>query len=162
LSEIEAYNREDCASTLGLRDWLLDLRAELVASGAEVAWRPEPEAPEEQRERMDDETRALRERLQATDDPGNMLLGELLLYHRREAKPAWWWFFKREKMTDEELRDEDDEAIGGLERNGAESPTGRGSRLVPMRFPMQQSKLAAGDDVFEPHLKLGPEIVEVD
>ena len=161
LEEIEAYNREDCSSTLGLLDWLRELREELIGTGVEVEWRPDPEEPEEQRERMDEETRELRERLQATEDPANELLGELLLYHRREAKPTWWWFFERLKMTDEELRDEDGEAIGGLEsdRRVAGRP-----RLAPGadEVPVQQSKLAVGDDVVEPHLELGADILELD
>jgi uncharacterized protein len=161
LAEIEAYNREDCASTLGLRDWLLELRDELVAGGVPVEWWPPPEEPEEQRERMDDETRALRERLQTTGDPANALLGELLLYHRREAKPAWWWYFERLKMTDEELRDEDGEAIGDLQRDGPPVKV-KQSQLVPMRFDEQQQKLAAGDNVVDPRGQRSVKITQLD
>ena len=58
-------------------------------------------------------------------------------------------------MTEEELRDEDGEAIGGLEPDGAGVAGRPQSRRVPMSFPVQQSKLAVGDDVVDPHLELG-------
>ena len=52
LEEIEAYNREDCRSTLGLRDWLLELREERIADRRRGrAGDRDPEEPEEQRER---------------------------------------------------------------------------------------------------------------
>jgi uncharacterized protein len=41
-------------------------------------------------------------------------LFDLLGYHRREAKPAWWEYFAPIERTDEQLRDEDAEAIGDL------------------------------------------------
>jgi uncharacterized protein len=82
------------------------------------------------------------------------------MYHRREAKPAYWWYFKRLEMSGEELRDEDDEAIGGLEPAGPEFKLAR-SRGVPMHFPLQSMKLYAGD-VVDPASKRDAEIVEID
>ncbi len=47
LDDIEAYNRDDCRSTLLLRDWLLDRRDEAVAQfGVELPLR-EPKRPDE-------------------------------------------------------------------------------------------------------------------
>src|SRR3954447_17260530 len=144
LDEIALYNAEDVHSTRGLRDWLLELRRELVETGAEVTWRPDPQESEvsEKREAANAETAALRERLRATGETDDDLLAELLLYHRREAKPAWWWYFERRKMSLEDLHD-DDEAIAGLEPCGDEATINR-SRLVPMRFSPQQFKLGPG------------------
>ena len=48
LEAIEAYNREDCLATLGLRDWLLDRRREAEAQyGVAIPFRdrPEPRSP---------------------------------------------------------------------------------------------------------------------
>ena len=144
MDEIALYNAEDVHSTRGLRDWLLELRQELVETGAQVTWRPDPEESEanEKREAADAETAALRERLRATGDADDDLLAELLLYHRREAKPTWWWYFERRKMSLEDLHD-DDEAIAALEPDGDEGTINH-SRLVPMRFPLQQFKLGPG------------------
>ena len=143
LDEIALYNSEDVHSTRGLRDWLLGLREELIATGAAVEWRPPPDGADAAVEEIDPETAELRTRLLATGHPDARLLGELLMYHRREAKPSYWWYFKRREMTEEELRDEDDEAIGGLRPAGAEVPLAK-SRGVPMEFPLQSMKLFVG------------------
>ena len=97
LDEIAAYNKEDCVSTLQLRDWLLPLRPG-------KAQRPEPKEPSEPPDGAD-ETEELRAALLArlSDDPYEVdeadrprwLLAQLLLYHRREEKPVWWAFFDR-------------------------------------------------------------------
>jgi uncharacterized protein len=162
LDEIELYNSEDVASTCALHRWLLELREELIGTGAEVIWRPDPEGAElsEKREAADEETEQLREQLRARGLEKDALLAELLLYHRREAKPAWWWYFKRREMTDEDLRDEDDEAIGELEPNGAETTIKR-SRVVPMRFPLQQHKMGPGAAI-DAATGRGVEIVSLD
>ena len=47
LDDIEAYNRDDCISTLYLRKWLEERRAEAVASGVEVPRPPVPARPPE-------------------------------------------------------------------------------------------------------------------
>jgi uncharacterized protein len=160
LDAIALYNREDVQSTRGLRDWLLRLREELVATGAAVEWRPPPEGAEEAAEEIDPETAALRDTLLATGEPVDRLLGELLMYHRREAKPSYWWYFKRVEMTEEELRDDDDEAIGGLTPAGPEFQLAQ-SRGVPMQFPLQSMKLYAGG-VVDPASERGAEIVKID
>jgi predicted RecB family nuclease len=161
LDEIALYNAEDVHSTRGLRDWLLELRQELVETGAKVTWRPDPEESEatEKREAADAETAALREWLRATGDADDDLLAELLIYHRREAKPTWWWYFERRKMSQEDLRD-DDEAIAGLEPHGDEGTINH-SRMVPMRFPLQQFKLGPGK-VLDPVSGRSVEVLTLD
>ena len=163
LDEIELYNREDVHSTRSLREWLLGLREELIARGDEVTWRPGPTPSDdgEEREKADPETAALRDRL-AAGDVDERLLGELLLYHRREAKPGWWFYFERLRMSEEQLRDEDDEAIAGLEPDGPEA-TVKSSRSVPLRFPPQQFKLGPGDKPLDPVSERGAlEILALD
>jgi len=63
---VEGYNRDDCVSTLRLRDWLEARRAELIAQGTPID-RP-PLVPGEASEKLDERARAvedLRQRLLA-------------------------------------------------------------------------------------------------
>jgi uncharacterized protein len=160
LEAIERYNEEDCVSTLRLRDWLLERRAEAgQASGLTIPWKP-VEVPEErpEREAEDERTRARRERLTAlaaeSDSPtgslfvpqaggeGLQLLADLLLYHRREAKPEYWAYFERRKRSLDELMD-DTQAIANLEPV-EEAPRAVAKSLVhTLRFPPQEFKLNA-------------------
>ncbi|HST26282.1 MAG TPA: TM0106 family RecB-like putative nuclease [Gaiellaceae bacterium] len=52
LGTIAAYNREDCVATHALRDWLLERRDEALAQFGPFP-QPEPEGPEEERERAE-------------------------------------------------------------------------------------------------------------
>jgi predicted RecB family nuclease len=175
LEAIRAYNEEDCLSTLLLRDWLLERRAEAEAQyGRELAWA----VPEEPREVSEEAAEAFeeRERLRAElladlpDDPNALtdaqrpryLAAQLLEYHRREAKPVWWAFFDRLGRSPADLV-HDSEAIGELEPDGSE-PVKRARSLVhAFTFPVQEHKLEAGDDVFDPATgKAAGWIVELD
>ena len=175
LQAIRAYNEEDCLSTLLLRDWLLERRAEAESLfGRQLAWF-EPEPP---RAVSDEAVEALaeRERLRAEllaglpDDPNELsddervryLAAHLLEYHRREAKPVWWAFFDRLGKTPAELVD-DAEAIGELEPVGSEPEPRARSLVHAFTFPVQEHKLGPGDDVFDPATGKGAgEIVSVD
>ena len=174
LEAIRAYNEEDCLSTLLLRDWLLERRAEAESVyGRELAWF-EPEPPREVTLEAE-EAFAERERLRAElladlpDDPNELsederpryLAAHLLEYHRREAKPVWWAFFDRLGKSPSELVD-DSEAIGELQPEDSE-PEKRAQSLVhALRFPVQEHKLDPGDDVFDPATaKKGGKILEV-
>jgi predicted RecB family nuclease len=122
---VEAYNREDCISTLRLRKWLEDIRGALVANGKEIKRLPlqagDPtEAIDERRKR----TLALMERLlqgvpeepseRTREQHAKWLLAHMLEWHRREDKAPWWEFFRLRGLTDEELLEESD-GIAGLE-----------------------------------------------
>jgi predicted RecB family nuclease len=155
LRELEAYNEEDCVSTLQLRDWLLGLRREAETQfGQPLPWKESRESapvPEETAE-TDELRRRLLER-------GETLATNLLGYHRREARPVWWAFFNRLGRTSEELTELDGEAIGGLEPAGP--PVGSGDSLVyPFTFPAQQHKLAPGDRVYDPSTAFGAGVLE--
>ena len=93
LDEIEAYNEDDCASTLGLRDWL-----EAPACRRRSAVRRDPAARGSRRRRArgGQRTRAGRRDpvgrtllAGAPDDEqqARWLLAQMLDWHRREAKP---------------------------------------------------------------------------
>ena len=114
---VEGYNRDDCASTLHLRDWLEGIRQHLIDGGA-VIERPQPEdgqAAEELTERQE-MIRALVNRLagdvpaleddRSPEQHARWLLANMLDWHRREEKAAWWEFFRLSDSLVEELIDE--------------------------------------------------------
>jgi predicted RecB family nuclease len=175
LEAIRAYNEEDCLSTLLLRDWLLERRAEAESQyGRELAW-AEPEEPRDVSEEAA-EAFAERERLRAElladlpDDPNALsdeqrpryLAAQLLEYHRRESKPAWWAFFARLGQSPADLV-HDSEAIGELEPDGSEPVKRARSLVYAFTYPVQEHKLEPGDDVFDPATGKGAgTIIELD
>jgi uncharacterized protein len=175
LDAIAAYNRDDCVSAAGLRDWLEERRVEaapLYPDG--VVPRPEPidgEAPPELAAAQA-ETRAREDALRTgvpadraertEEQQGRWLLAALLDWHRREAKPQWWDHFRlREASVDDLVADAS--ALGGLELDADLGPIAR-SRLFRYRFdPAQETKLHAGDNPIDPATGEGAgEIIELD
>jgi predicted RecB family nuclease len=156
LDQIEAYNKEDCDSTAGLREWLLERRLECADQyEVEICWR-EPKKPDDPVEGADPETDRLRGLLldgvpedpdaRSGEEADCWLLAQLLDYHRRDAKPGWWEFFDRLTRSELELIEQDSEAIGGLRRRGdpeALPPPARSWRQS-YSFPSQEHKVSAG------------------
>ncbi len=140
LDAIEAYNADDCRSTLELRDWLLGLREEAGISD----W-PEPPEAREIDEEVLAEREALEEELASSGDPALELMGRLLGYHQREARPAWWAYFDRLDRTPEQLV-YDADSIGLLEP-GTEPVEDGKSLVYTLRFPEQEHKLGTGPAV---------------
>lgn len=92
--EILAYNKQDCASTRLLRDWLLDHTEE---SGTPE--RPSPE-PEEGGSAVEESVYtepllAMAGEKGTPAEQGYALLAAAVGYHRREKKPFWWGHFDR-------------------------------------------------------------------
>src|SRR5690606_33657762 len=105
LEAIVRYNEEDCISTLKLRDWLLERKAEAErAFGVPIPWKAvETATVTPERAAEDEATRNRRERLLQLGDGTSILLGNLLGYHRREAKPEYWAYFDRRKKSPDDL-----------------------------------------------------------
>ncbi|HET7590177.1 MAG TPA: TM0106 family RecB-like putative nuclease [Solirubrobacterales bacterium] len=177
LSKIEDYNKEDCDSTLRLRDWLIEQR-ELTERehGLQLPWRSpgQPTEPDDGEEDVLGETSELQETLlkDVPPDPDDRsasqreawLLAQLLDYHRREAKPAWWQWFERLERTSAELAEFDSEAIGELSPTGDADPLPKPSRSFVQRFsfPAQDHKVRAGKFA-DPHsCGIDPETGESD
>jgi uncharacterized protein len=156
LSEIEAYNREDCVSTLELRRWLLSIRPD------DVQWKEpqEPRDASDSRMEEDQKNDVLFQRLMQQDMP---LLAQLLYYHRREERPAWWWYFARTIMDAQELID-DSECIGALEVAADVPPvTEKRSKIYTYRYPGQEHKFDPGDTPIDPATgKSAGDIVAID
>ena len=156
---VEGYNRDDCASTLHLRDWLEGIRQDLIDRGA-VIERPQPEdgqAAEELTERQK-MIRALGERLagdvpaleddRSPEQHARWLLANMLDWHRREEKAVWWEFFRLRESSVEELMDER-QAVAELKFvDQVEAP----GRLPVHRysFPVQETTLRGGETLLMP------------
>ncbi len=155
LDTIAAYNEEDCAATLALRDWLLGLRGEALAQFGPFPL-PEPEEPKPTPPAKV-ERAELREALL---EAGEELAAQLLDYHDRERKTVWWAFFERIEQTPEQLV-EDADSIGLLESFGEPEESAR-SKIHRFRFPPQEHKLRVGADPFDEEGRNAGTIVELD
>lgn len=154
---VEAYNRDDCASTLALRDWLEERRTELIASGTDVP-RPAPgqDGPSEELSERQRRVQALVERLTADipadpeertrEQQATWVLAYLLDWHRREDKAAWWEYFRLSALTPEELTDERP-ALSGLTFVGTVDQSKTGIPTHRYRFPQQDTDLRGDEDL---------------
>lgn len=161
---VEQYNRDDCLSTLHLRNWLEAQRASLIARGVEVPRRiiadgEASEAVDERARRVE----ALRARLlegipelrneRTPEQHGRWLLAYMLDYHRREDKSTWWEYFRLCNLDEDELLDQR-AAVAGLEFVGRvdvvhHSRTHRptGTVIDRYRYPPQEIDIDRKDDV---------------
>jgi predicted RecB family nuclease len=155
---VEQYNRDDCVSTLRLRDWLEELRRDAIAGGAAIE-RPKPQsgdASESVAERQEEV-----ERLTALllgpdrDDPGDAereghskwLLANMLEFHRSEDKVSWWEYFRLAELDEEDLLLEKD-AISGLTFLERFPPVGRNRASIDRySFPAQETQIRKGETV---------------
>ena len=175
LAEIEGYNRDDCVSTLRLRDWLEGQRAELVG---ELGDMPRPTVPEPEARKDSDDQKAVNELADALcadlpdnieeiegDERGRWLLAQLLNWHRREAKSFWWrYFYLVGELTDEERREESD-ALGGLtfEDSWPDPRPKARSTIYRFRFLPQDHAIRVDDSPHDPETgKAAGKVVFID
>lgn len=157
---VEQYNRDDCVSTLRLRDWLEEQRSAVVADGEEV---PRPDAlsdgaPKESLDERQQRLRALMDRLlhevafereaRSREEQARWLLAHMLDWHRREEKAPWWEYFRLSEQGPEDLLDEN-EGVAGLVFAGREGGTDK-CPIHRYRFPPQDSLIEEGDPLFRP------------
>jgi predicted RecB family nuclease len=170
---IAGYNRDDCMSTLRLRDWLEDRRRELEATTGARLPRPVPKEgePGEDLSAYLERVRGVADRLTAdlpadetewtVEQRGRWLLAQLLEWHRREDKSAWWEYFRRCELTDEELQ-RDKSALGGLAYLGPVEAVKR-SIIHRYQFPLQDHAIDRAPTVHDPKTQSGVgEIIEID
>jgi uncharacterized protein len=161
---VEGYNRDDCLSTLHLRDWLEQRRADLEASGTVVPRPvpPEPEAPKSVDERAA-RVEELRRRLldgvpedaaeRSGEQRARWILAYLLDWHRREDRVTWWEYFRLRDLPEENLLDEPDavaqlafvERVELIRNKRTRRPTG--SVVDRYRFPPQELELRPKDSL---------------
>ena len=153
---VVVYNKDDCRSAAGLRDWLETLRGQLVADGVGV---PRPElgdgAPSENITDWLIRINALIEHL-SSDVPADpeerdeeqqarWILANILDWHRREEKSVWWEYFRLADLTEEDMMDE----RAGLSGLDFLRPVG-GTAKAPIhryKFPPQETELRGGEDL---------------
>ena len=162
LDDLERYNEYDCVSTHGLREWLLQLRAQAAQQFAvdippfcgTVAEAPKAETKyPELKSALD---ALIPEDFDpATDDPSSstirpyFLARHMLEYHWREQKPVYWRFYDRYETYREEpdaLLD-DSESIVSLTVVGEPIKVKRSFRYT-LRFPAQIHKIE-DDECFD-------------
>ena len=153
---VAGYNRDDCVSTLRLRDWLEGLRSGAIASGTEV---PRPVASLEE---ASPDVTAWQAKIDAVVprllagvpiDPADRtaeqqalyILGHILDWHRRERKATWWEHFRLADLSAEQLLDEK-VAISGLSFVQAVGGTAR-APVHRYSFPPQEVEMRNGDDL---------------
>ncbi len=156
LRDLADYNRDDCVSTLLLRDWLEDRRRDAILAQGWSLPRPAraEAAPSESLSAWQTASRAREEALRAgvPDDPAERtpeeaarwLLAGLVDWHRRDSKPGWWEYFRLVGLSVEDLAGEGG-ALAGLSHVGR---VGADKRSVVHRYrfePLQDTKIHEGD-----------------
>ena len=154
---VEDYNREDCESASRLRDWLEELRAQVVLNGHDL---PRPmivsgEASESISD-LDRELQRLRDGLlegvpadpaaRSGDQKAQFGLAHMMEFHRREDKAGWWEYFRVLGLEEGELSDER-RALAGLAFE--EAVDAKRAPLQRYSFPPQELDARAKDDIYD-------------
>lgn len=146
---VETYNKDDCLSTLALRNWLEDLRQQQVDRGVELA-RPLVEVVEAPDSVAQMAAEALRvyelllenmpEVHESVNEKARWLLAHMLEYFRREEKCMWWDYFTLQAMEYDELLREN-RAIAGLKFVEERQPEKGKLPIHVYEFPIQDTIL---------------------
>ncbi len=153
---VKEYNRDDCLSTHGLRNWLERVRTKLIEGGESID-RPVPDsgAPSERVTewtiRINDVIRRIRadipvdQELRSEEQQSRWTLANVLDWHRREEKAAWWEYFRLRDRSAEDLLEER-AGLSGLEfvenlGGTAKAPIHR------YRYPAQETELRGGESL---------------
>ena len=155
---VELYNKDDCLSTLALRDWLEMLRAELIETGVAIKRPPEKSGDPTDNQILqsievqavfDDLTEGIEDEPTDEAEKARWLLAHTLDYFRREAKCTWWEYFRLRELDYDQLMTER-VAIAGLEFSEEFPPEGRAT--IPIHryiFPDQETTIGAGDKLYD-------------
>lgn len=154
---VQRYNEDDCRSTLAMRDWLEQLRAECGKERETIPRRiVKPLETKAESAQIAADTKrvfdGLLEGLESKpeDELGQArwLLAHTLEYFRREQKVKWWEFFRLRDLTPEELFVERS-AIAGLTHQMQLPLVGK-ARIPTHRyaFPDQEVAVKVGDDLW--------------
>jgi len=161
---MEGYNREDCASTALLRDWLETERVELLGGGSIVPrFTDRVEGPSEELDERQKRVAALVGKLtegipadleaRTEERQAQWLLAQLQDWHRREDKATYWEGYRLAELDDADLLEERAGLAGlrFLKRLLAE-------RNIPVdryTFEKQETEARIKDSLFCKNEKLG-------
>jgi uncharacterized protein len=160
VAAVEGYNREDCVSTAGLRDWLEKLRADAERAAGDTLDRPPLKSGEanEQIAATAEETRRVMAALLADvpvdpedrspEQHGRWLMAHLLEWHRREEKAAWWEYYRLLELPLEDYAEERS-ALTGLKFVGTVGGTSK-RPLNRYTFPPQDHDVRKKDEACIP------------
>jgi len=120
----QAYNQEDCLSALQMRNWLEEIRDQIIQKGKEISRPPLLSGDvNEEKQVRDQVLKELFDKLleniqpdpddRTADENAKWILANLLEYHWREEKSSWWEFYDLMNRSVEELSDART-ALGGL------------------------------------------------
>ena len=153
---VKGYNRDDCLSTHGLRNWLERVRTKLIEGGESID-RPVPDsgAPSERVTewtiRINDIIRRIRadipvdQELRSEEQQSRWILANVLDWHRREEKAAWWEYFRLRDLSAEELLEER-AGLSGLEFVENVGGTAK-APIHRYRYPAQETELRGGESL---------------
>jgi predicted RecB family nuclease len=171
---VEGYNEDDCRATERHRQWLENLRSELMARGEAIA-RPAPKdaVPSEKLSAhtqrvarlFDALTRDLpaepKDRFQAR--AARWLLAHALDWHRREEKVKWWEYYRMRELPEEELYDEKAAVVGLSHRQ--RMPKGSPKERAPVdqyTYPSQEYAIREGDTLYSQNGEKFGDVVATD
>lgn len=153
---VGGYNKDDCLSALRLRDWLEQIRADLIAKGVDIP-RPEAGSPEPNEDLSERQKRvaALAARLTADvpadkeartpEQQARWILAHSLDWHRRELKSVFWERYRLQDLSIEELIDERC-ALSGLRFIGTVGGTVK-APVHRYEFPPQEVDFRGGESL---------------
>ncbi|SED72625.1 TM0106 family RecB-like putative nuclease [Bradyrhizobium erythrophlei] len=150
------YNRDDCASTRALRDWLEEVRGGLIAQGKTID-RPQPKVAE-----IGEDLSAWKRRVaglvarltsdvpddvaeRSAEQQARWLLAHLIDFFGRENKAVWWEYFRLSDLSAEDLLHER-AGLGGLTFLSNVGGTAK-APIHRYRFTAQETDVRADDDL---------------
>jgi len=157
---VEGYNEDDCRATERHRQWLEDLRSELIARGKPMA-RPAPKeaAPSEELSAHVQRVAGLFDALtrdlpaepkdRSPAQAARWLLAHALDWHRREEKVKWWEYYRMRELPEEDLYDEKAAVVELSLRQRMPKATPRERAPVDRySYPPQECAIREGDTLY--------------
>ncbi|MFB6448176.1 TM0106 family RecB-like putative nuclease [Bradyrhizobium tunisiense] len=153
---IVGYNRDDCASTRALRDWLEGVRDGQIAQGKTID-RPQPKAAEIGEDLSDWKRRVAGLVARLTSDvpddvlerspeqQARWLLAHLIDFFGRENKAVWWEYFRLSDLSAEDLLHER-AGLAGLTFLSQAGGTAK-APIHRYKFTVQETDVRSDDDL---------------